>query len=328
MKKRVGSLMCVAVAMAVGSSVPAIRAQARPAVTKATIDRWMTELSNWGRWGAEDQRGTLNLVTPERSRRALSLARDGVSVSLSHTYLEQRAEDATSPFGHEMLPIGPGPFVSDRFTIAFHGYAHSHMDSLCHMAHEGRMYNGFLRSEVTEAGCAKLAIANFKQGIVTRGVLMDIARLKGVKHLEPGTPIYPEDLEAWEKQAKIKVGPGDVLLVRGGRWARRDELGPWATSQRAAGLHASVAPWLKARDVAMIGSDNTSDLLPSGIEGVAQPIHQLVLVAMGMPIFDNLDLEAVAEQAASRGRWEFLLVAAPLAVDSATGSPLNPLAIF
>jgi kynurenine formamidase len=309
-------------------AAPRLAAQADRTVTKATVDRWMTELSNWGRWGRDDQRGTLNLITPERTRRALALATDGVSVSLSHTYIEERAADATSPFGHEMLPIGAGPFVSDRFTVSFHGYAHSHMDSLCHMSHEGKMYNGFLRTDVSEQGCAKLAISNFKQGIVTRGVLLDIARVKGLKYLEPGTPIYVEDLEAAERQARVKVGPGDVLLIRNGRWARRAEVGAWATGQQGAGLHASVLPWLKARDIAMLGNDNVSDVLPSRVEGVPQPIHQVVLVALGTPLFDNLDLEAVAVEAARRNRWEFLLTAAPLAVETGTGSPLNPLAIF
>jgi kynurenine formamidase len=310
-------------------AIPSAQSRSDREVTKATVDRWMTELSNWGRWGKEDQRGTLNLVTRERSRRALTLAKDGVSVSLSHPYIEQKADDATSPFGHEMQGVDTGgPFVSDRFTISYHGFAHSHMDSLCHMSHEGKMYNGFPRTEVTSDGCAKLAITNFAQGIVARGVLMDIARLKGVKYLEPGTPIYVEDLEAWEKQAKIKVGPGDIVFVRNGRWARRAASGPWQASRQAAGLHASVAPWLKFREVAMLGSDNISDVLPSGVEGVSMPIHQVALVALGMPLFDNLDLEAVADEAARRSRWEFLLVAAPLAVSTATGSPLNPLAIF
>lgn len=299
------------------------------AITKADIDRWMTELSNWGRWGKDDQGGTLNLITTERSRKAASLVKDGIAVSLSHTYIEEKADDATLPFGHEVLGVdGPGPFVSDRFTIAYHGYAHSHMDALCHMSHEGRMYNGFLKSEITTTGCTKLAITNVKQGIVTRGILMDIARLKGVKYLEPGTPIFVSDLEAWEKQARITVGPGDIVLVRAGRWARRAEIGAWATSKQAAGLHATVVPWLKARDVAMIGSDYTNDVLPSGVDGVAQPVHQLTLIALGMPLFDNLDLEAVAQEAAKRKRWEFLLTVAPLAVEGATGSPLNPLAIF
>jgi kynurenine formamidase len=289
----------------------------------------MVTLSNWGRWGPDDQLGALNLVTPDRSRQAAALVREGRSVSLSHTYLEQKADDATSPFGHEMLGVGgAGPFVSDRFTIAYHGYAHSHLDALCHMAHDGRMYNGIPRTEVTAEGCSKLAITTLKRGIVARGLLADIPRVKGVKHLEPGTAITVSDLEAWEREARVKAGPGDVLLVRAGRWARRAETGPWATGKLGAGLHASVMPWIRARDVAMLGSDYTNDVLPSQVEGVPQPVHQLALVAMGLWLFDNLDLEAVAEEAAKRRRWAFLLVVAPLAVDGGTGSPLNPLAVF
>jgi kynurenine formamidase len=178
------------------------------------------------------------------------------------------------------------------------------------------------------AGCVRLGITNAKQGVVTRGILLDIARLKGVEYLEPGAPIYVEDLEAAEREAGVRVGPGDVLFVRAGRWARRADEGPWATGQIAAGLHASVAPWLHERGVAMLGSDYTSDVLPSGVEGVAMPIHQLTLVSMGMWLFDNLDLEAVAAEAVEQGRWEFMLVAAPLAVPGGTGAPLNPVAIF
>jgi kynurenine formamidase len=299
-------------------------------VTKAMVNRWMTELSNWNRWGKDDERGTFNLLTPQTRKRALSVAKEGLSVSLSHNYIEQAAEDAVYPFVREMVPINPtAQFVGDRYSVRYHGYAHSHMDALCHDSYEGRLYNGFPRSTVTEeAGCAKGGITNFKQGIVARGLLVDIARLKGVSYLEPGTPIYVEDLEAWERLAKIKVGPGDVLLVRTGRWARRAEKGAWATGMLAAGLHASVLPWLKARDIAMLGSDSTNDVLPSLVEGVTQPIHQVTLVAMGMPLLDNLDLEAVAVEASRRGRWEFLVTAAPLAVEHGTGSPLNPLAIF
>ena len=153
-------------------------------------------------------------------------------------------------------------------------------------------------------------------------------RLRGVDYLEPGTAIHVEDLEAWEREAGVRVESGDVLFVRTGRWARRAEHGPWEMNRDAAGLHASVAPWLRERGVAMLGADGTNDVLPSGVEGVTQPIHQLTIIAMGMPLFDNLDLEAVAAEAARRHRWEFLLVAAPLAVDGGTGSPLNPLAIF
>ena len=327
---RIGVAAAGVLAVGLLTQAPPVGAQASREVTAETVGQWMTELSNWGRWGDDDEMGALNLITPEKRRSALALATAGVSVSLSHNYLTEPALDATSPVGYEMLgPDRPGPFRSDRYTFAYHGYAHSHMDSLCHMMHDGRMYNGYVRDdEVTAEGCAKLAISNFKQGIVSRGVLMDIARLKGVDHLEPGTPIYVEDLEAWEREAGVTVEPGDILFVRNGRWARRAALGAWETGRESAGLHASAAPWLRERGVAMLGADGTNDVLPSGVDGVTQPIHQLTIVAMGIPLFDNLDLEAVAAEAARQNRWEFLLVAAPLAMDGGTGSPLNPLAIF
>jgi kynurenine formamidase len=308
-----------------------LSAQARPVVTSQTIDRWMTELSNRGRWGADDEKGTINLITPEMRVRAAGLVRAGVTVSLSHDYIKERAADATSPLGHELLGSPQAGYLSDRYTIAYHGYAHSHMDALCHNSLDGVMYNGFPRTTVdtlADDGCTRLGITNWKQGIATRGVLMDIARLRGVEYLEPGTAIYAEDLEAWERQAGITVGPGDVVFVRAGRWARRADEGPWATGREAAGLHASAVPWLHARDVVMLGSDYTNDVLPSQVEGVAQPVHLLTLVAMGLPLFDNLDLEALAEEAARQGVWEFMFVAAPLAVPGGTGAPLNPLAIF
>ena len=329
--QRIGMAAAVAGVLAVGMlSAGPLAAQSAPDVTASTVEQWMADLSNWGRWGEDDQAGTLNLITPEKRTAAAGLVSAGLPVSLSHTYLTEADVEATSPVGYEMLgPDRPGPFRSDRYTFAYHGYAHSHMDSLCHMMHNGRMYNGFVRDEqVTADGCAKLAIINFKQGIVSRGVLMDIPRLKGVDYLEPGTPVQVEDLEAWEREAGIRVESGDVLFVRTGRWARRAEHGPWEINRDAAGLHASVAPWLRERGVAMLGADGTNDVLPSGVEGVTQPIHQLTIIAMGMPLFDNLDLEAVAAEAARQNRWEFLLVAAPLAVDGGTGSPLNPLAIF
>ena len=174
------------------------RAQSSHQVTAEMVETWMTDLSNWGRWGDDDQHGTLNLITSEKRRQAVGLARTGTSVSLSHNYLKMLAVDATSPFVHKMLRLdSPDAFSSDRFGVAYHGFAHSHMDSLCHMMYQGRMYNGFIRDdEVTVAGCNRLAILNFKQGIVSLGIFVDMVRLKGVGHLEPGTPIYVQDLEA------------------------------------------------------------------------------------------------------------------------------------
>ncbi len=306
-------------------------AYGQPKVTKADVDEWMQTLSNWGRWGAEDQLGAINLITPETRLAAAKLVTQGVSVSLARDVEKEAAVDNPRPFLHKMLNVGlnnPGQFVSDDFQVSYHGYAHTHMDSLCHMAFDGKMYNGFPQAEVVAEGAARLGVTNFKEGIFGRAVLMDIPRLKGVDWLEPGTPIYPSDLDAWEKEAGFSTGSGDIVLIRTGRWARRDTEGPWDVSSKSAGLHASAAKWLKDRDAAILGSDAASDVSPSLVEGVNQPIHQLVIIAMGMPIFDNLDLEAVAQEAARQNRWEFLVTAAPIAVGGGTGSPFNPIATF
>jgi kynurenine formamidase len=325
----VGAALVALTASLVLAVVPAGAQDGEP-VTRETIDRWMVELSNWGRWGPDDQLGTLNLITPERRVEAARLVTRGVSVSLAHDYLKERAPDVSSPLVQEMRGVDePGTWVTDFLEMAYHGHAHSHLDALCHMWHEGKAYRGVLHSEAATAeGCLELGVTALKDGVVGRGVLMDIARLRGVDYLEPGTPIFAADLEEWERVSGVRVQSGDVLLVRAGRWARRAEEGPWPTAALAAGLHASAVPWLRERGVAMIGSDYTNDVLPHGIEGVVMPVHQLTLIALGMPIFDNLDLEAVARAAAEAGRWEFLFVAAPLRIPGGTGSPLNPLAIF
>ena len=306
-------------------------AYGQPTVTKADVDAWMETLSNWGRWGGDDQLGAMNLITPETRLAAAKLVAKGVSVSLARDVEKEKAVDNPRPFGHRMLNVGvnnPGQFVSDNFEVSYHGYAHTHMDSLCHMAYQGKMYNGFPQAEVVAEGAPRLAVTNFKQGIFAKAVLMDIPRLKGADWLEPGTPIYPSDLDAWEEESGAKVGSGDVVLIRTGRWARRDKQGPWDVSKKSAGLHASAAKWLRERDAAILGSDAASDVAPSLVDGVGQPIHQLVIIAMGMPIFDNLDLEAVAAEAARQQRWEFLVTAAPMAVGGGTGSPFNPIATF
>jgi len=157
---------------------------------------------------------------------------------------------------------------------------------------------------------------------------VDLPRLKGVEYLEPGTPVYPEGLEGWEKFAGVKIASGDAVFLRTGRWVRRAKLGPWNVATSAAGFHASVMPWLKRRDVALLGNDAVEDVQPSGIEGVPRPIHQLAIVALGLPLIDVMDLEAVAEQAARRRRWEFLVTVAAVPVPGGTGFPVNPIATF
>jgi kynurenine formamidase len=222
-----------------------------------------------------------------------------------------------------------GANAADEISVSYHGFAHTHMDALCHFFYNGKAYNDFPHDGVTERGASKNSVINFKNGIFTRGVLMDIPRLRGVDYLEPGAHIYPEDLDAWEKKAHVKVGPGDVIFIRTGKWALRDKEGAWDVRTRGlAGLDALCLRWLKARDVAMVGSDGAMDVLPSGVEGVVQPIHLVVLVAMGTPIFDNCDLELLGREANRRQRWEFLTSASPIAIPGATGSPLNPIATF
>jgi kynurenine formamidase len=295
-------------------------------VTQAEYDRWKKELSNWGRWGKDDQLGTLNLVTAAKRRAAAALVKDGVSVSLAGDADTVKAVDNPNPYDHQMLAIG-----SDRIGVNYHGIAHTHIDSLAHIHENGVFYNGYTPAEdaVLKNGHTRNSIYNLKNGVVTRGVLIDIPRLKGLPYLEPGTPIFVSDLEAWEKKAGVKVGPGDALLVRTGVWARRKAEGPWlrgrAEGGRSAGLHPSVIPWLRQRDIALLGSDHPQYVSPSNLRGA---VHDFALVYLGVHLVDNADLEALAETAAARNRWEFMLTIAPLPVRGATGSPVNPIAVF
>jgi kynurenine formamidase len=311
------------------SQTPTVSAD-RPDVDRdldpAIYERWKAELSNWGRWGADDEIGTLNLITPAKRREAAALVTEGVSVSLAADADTVRAVDNPNPWQHEMLGI-----ASDRLAVAYHGITHSHLDALAHINDNGVFYNGYQpdSEEVIANGHPKQSIHNVRNGIFTRGVLIDIPRLKGLPWLEPGTPIYVEDLEAWEERAGVRVGPGDALFVRTGVWARRSVEGPWlrgrAPGGRSAGLHPSVIPWLKERDIAVMGSDHPHYVSPSNLPGA---VHDFALLYLGMSLFDNLDLEALAEAADEHDRWEFLLTAAPLPIRGGTGSPINPLATF
>jgi kynurenine formamidase len=169
-----------------------------------------------------------------------------------------------------------------------------------------------------------------REGIVSRGVLLDLPRLRGVPWLEGGAEITPDELSAAEKAQGVRVESGDILLIAGGRDARREKEGPWSPLEGGlAGLHPECIPWLRERDVAVLGSDGVSDALPGRrIEGWPLPIHQCTLVAMGVHLLDNLMLGRLREACARNRRFEFLLTVAPLRVDRGTGSPVNPIAIF
>jgi kynurenine formamidase len=318
--------VCVFAALALLAAAATVRTQeARMPRTAAEFDSMFKEINNWGRWGASDELGTMNLVTAQKVREAAALVRRGITVSLSHNPMTEGALDnPPASFKHTMGAARR----TDTYEFTYHGYGVSHMDSLCHFLWNDRLYNDVPASASTTSGCGKLGIQNLKRGIVTRGILLDFARLKKVPYLEPGTPIYIEDIEAWERQAKVKVSPGDAIFVRTGRWGRRSALGPWQVGTSSAGFHASVLPWIKTRGVAIVGSDAATDVMPSRVEGVTQPVHTMLLAGFGTNIFDNMDLEALAEAAAKENRWEFMLTAGPIPVDGGTGSPLNPIAIF
>ena len=291
----------------------------------AEFDTLFQQVKNWGRWGPDDQLGAVNLITPAKRKQAAALVKSGEIVSLAHTLLTEKAEDNGSPFEHTMLRGNN----MDHYAISYHGYAHSHIDALCHFLYKDQTYNGYARTDVnTDTGCTKLGIQNLKSGIVTRGVLVDIPRLRNLPYLEPGTAIYVEDLEAWEKKSGVTIAAGDAVLLRTGRWARREKLGAWNIAQGAAGFHASVGMWMKARGVAVLGSDAVEDVAPSMVEGVVQPIHTLMLTALGVNLLDNQDLEALGETAARLNRWEFLLTISPMPVAGGTGFPINAIAMF
>jgi kynurenine formamidase len=295
-------------------------------VSAAEYERWKKDLSNWGRWGKDDEIGALNLITPAKRKQAAGLVKEGFSVSMAHDADTVKAVDNPNPYELKMLAIG-----SDQISVNYHGIAHTHLDSLAHINDNGVFYNGYKpdQAAVLKNGHPKNSIHNVKNGIFTRGVLIDIPRLKGVAYLEPGTPIYVEDLEAWEKKAGIKVQAGDALFVRTGVWARRKAEGPWlrgrAEGGRSAGLDPSVIPWLKQRDIAILGSDHPQYVSPAPLRGA---VHDFALLYLGVHLFDNCDLEALSEAAATRKRWDFLLTAAPLPMVGGTGSPANPIATF
>jgi kynurenine formamidase len=315
------------------------------AMTKPVSAERMREIfesvKSWGRWGAEDQAGALNLITLEKRRGAAALVRTGEAVSLARELPVRPSVENPSPALHMMVVAGDscGPeahgvegleTTMDFVGVAFHGMAVSHIDALCHVAVNGRMYNGFPVSDVKSIGALRNSIHVAKEGIVSRGVLLDIPRLRGVPWLELGEAIAPEELEAAERAQGVRVARGDILLVATGRDARKEKHGPWDVQHDGlAGLHPECIPWLRERDIAVLGCDGISDPLPApGIPGWPIPVHQCTLVAMGVHLLDNLQLARLAVACAREGRWEFLLTVAPLRVERGTGSPVNPIAVL
>ena len=304
-------------------------------ITPDELEHMFDEVSNWGRWGPDDERGALNLITEEKRAAAAALVRDGAAVSCALELPKRAAPDNPTPVFHSMLgagDIGPRGGLhgsSDYFAVGSHGMAVTHLDALCHVFRRGKMWNGYDASLVTSLGARRNSIMAGRDGIVSRGVLLDIPALRGTPYLEPRELISVADLEAAEAREGVRVEAGDILLVRTGRDARRDEFGPWSPIEVGlAGMAAEVIPWLHERDVAVLGGDGISDPLPDTVPGWANPIHQIALVSMGVHLIDNMQLGRLAGACAERECWEFLLTIAPLRLDQGTASPVNPIAMF
>jgi kynurenine formamidase len=307
-------------------------------------------LSNWGRWGPDDRLGTLNLITDQRRAQAAALIRSGVVVSCAWPIepgWSAADEPGAAPPQRFMLRTGQGLADPDRVPregIALadrmagaaeylgyspHGYRITHIDWLSHIFWDGQMYNGLRAERVSaHAGAVAHAITEIRGGIVTRGILIDAARHRGVAWLEPGQGVADAELRAILAAADLTVRPGDALLLRTGYGRKRRERGPDLAGGGHAGWHASCLPSLREWGVSLLGADTAQDVAPSGYPEVRVPVHAVGLVAMGMPLLDNADLEELSRQCEQHHRSEFFLTVAPLAFAGSTGSAVNPLAIF
>ena len=305
--------------------------------TRADVDALAQQLSNWGRWGPEDERGTLNFITPDTAAAAAALVTDGVTVSCALELAKTPAADNPTPVMHMMTAAGDATkqarlqgleSTGDYFAIAPHGMANTHIDALCHILDQGKMYNGFDASEVRSTGALRNSIMAGEDGLVSRGVLLDIAALKGADWLEPGYGISVADLEAAEARQNVRVRSGDILLVRTGRDSRREAEGASPPFAGMAGLLLETLPWIREREVAILGCDGVSDVIPSNVEGSPLPIHHIIITYMGVHLIDNARLGPLGAACAARNRWEFLLTIAPLRLAGGTASPINPIALF
>lgn len=309
-------------------------------VTLREFDEIFESVRNWGRWGPDDQLGTLNYITPGRVRAAAALVRSGRRATMAIPLSTVAGPDNPSPVirhvvqGHDIDLGSTLSFATDFFGLAFHGDCHTHMDALCHIAYRGMVYNGRPAQQVmTSQGATALDVTTYSDGLVGRGVLLDVPRFRGVKWLEPGEAVTRAELEAIEKAEGVTLGEGDILVFRTGHHRRRLELGAWSNDyppagQGKAGLHVDTIPWMHERRIAAFLPDGDGETVPSNVEGILYPIHPLQITAMGMFASDSLQLEDVARACEAEGRFEFMVVGLPLRLPGATGSPWNPIAIF
>lgn len=303
-----------------------------PAVSRREFDALFERVRTWGRWAAAD-RGAWNRVTADHVRRATATVRSGSVVPMALPWNTRPGPDNRKPALHHMTDLGdveaPEPRTHKDFIAAdYHGKGVTHLDALCHIAYRGQLYDGRTASEVVDSAGARFGAVSTLGPLVTKGVLLDLPAVLGIRWLEPGRAVHAKDVIAAEKALDVTIGEGDAVLLRSGHVRRRAELGAWDPDTASAGFHVDAIPLLAERGIALLGGDGDSDVRPSPVDGVHSPVHALAVAAMGVPLLDNLDLEALSAATAEAGRYEFMLVVAPLNVPGGTGSPVTPVAVL
>jgi len=299
--------------------------------TPEEYKEWRETLSNWGRWGDDDQLGTLNFITDETRQAAASLVREGRTVSLSRPFATAAADPSrlnSAPAEHRMTLHGRVA-CTDYIGVSYHGYVNTHIDALCHVyGAKDVMYNGRPISEVTEEGARSNSIEHWRDGIVTRGVLYDVARHRGVSHVSVEEPVHGWELQDVAKAQGIEPHAGDAVLIRSGRKAFEEANPDHANVFAMPGNHASIIEFLHLTDASLLGWDLMEAAGQEEYGTPIGPIHCFVIPYMGLAILDNADFEGLSEICAKLNRWEFQLIIAPLVVIGGTGSPSNPIAVF
>jgi kynurenine formamidase len=310
-------------------------------VSIAEFEEIFESVKNWGRWGADDQLGTLNFITPEKVCEAAALVRSGRRVSMAIPINKVAGPDNPSQAtllvvqGHD-VPVDASKvrFGLDWLGMAAHGDCHTHVDALCHISYDGLTYNGRAANEVLRTnGATEQDIAVYHQGVVGRGVLLDIPKHRDVAWLEPGEVVRRVELEECAAREGVEIGEGDILVFRTGHHRRRLELGPWDNSpppagEGKAGLHVDTIPWMHERRLAAFLPDGDGEVIPSVVDGITYPIHPLQVAAMGMLVSDSLQFEELVAACEEEHRYEFMVVGLPLRLPGGTGSPWNPIAIL
>ncbi|MFJ9908901.1 cyclase family protein [Streptomyces sp. NPDC101152] len=303
-----------------------------PAVSRREFDALFDAVCTWGLWSSAD-RGAWNRITADHVRRAAARVRTGMVVPLALPWNTRPGPGNRKPALHHMTDLGdveaPEPSTHKDFIAAdYHGKGITHLDALCHVAYRGQLYDGRTAREVVDAAGARFGAVSALGPLVTTGVLLDLPAVLGIRWLEPGRAVHAEDIAVAEKALGVTIGDGDAVLLRSGQVGRRAELGAWDPDTASAGFHVDALPLLAERGISLLGADGDSDVRPSPVDGVHSPVHALAVAAMGVPLLDNLDLEALSAAAAAAGRYDFLLVVAPLNIPGGTGSPVNPVAVL